>query len=67
MAGLRYGVLTAPLAWLGMYIAESLEKPALYGLVVGLLIAGAISSAVFYAWLHAVLNPRRRIQTGTGG
>jgi len=53
MAVLRYVVLTAPLAWGGMVLAERVGKPPLYGLLVGLLIAAALSSIAFYAWLRA--------------
>ena len=55
MAALRYIVLTAPLSWLGIQAAQALGFPGLYGLVVGLLLAGLISSSTFLLWLRAAL------------
>ena len=55
MALVRYVLLTAPLAWLGMILAAELGQPALYGLLVGTLAAGALSSAAFYVWLRSTL------------
>jgi putative MATE family efflux protein len=55
VAALRYVVLTAPLAWLGMRTSAWLEQPALYGLLVGLLTAAAIASATFWVWLRSAL------------
>jgi uncharacterized protein (DUF2062 family) len=57
MALVRYIVLTGPLAWLGMLAAESLGQPALYGLIVGSLAAGAASSLGLYFWLRSALSP----------
>ncbi len=62
MALLRYVALTGPLAWLGLSAARQLGYAPLYGLIAGTLLAGAISSAVFYVWLRAEiprLDPRR--------
>ncbi len=56
MAVLRYVVLTVPLALLGVIAARGLGQPELYGLLVGTLAAGAISSAVFWAWLDRALT-----------
>jgi Na+-driven multidrug efflux pump len=56
MAVLRYGVLMLPLALLGMERAESLGYSAIDGLVVGLLIASGLSSAIFYGWLRRTLG-----------
>ena len=56
MAVFRYLVLTWPLAWGGLRLAEQLGHPEIYGLVVGLLIAAAVSSLVFYLWLRAALE-----------
>jgi Na+-driven multidrug efflux pump len=55
MAAWRYLVLTAPSAWGGMAAARALGQQPLYGLIVGLLVAAAISSVVFYVWLRAAL------------
>lgn len=55
MAVFRYLVLTVPLAWLGARIASAIDMPELYGLLVGLLVSGAIASVVFVAWLRAAL------------
>jgi Na+-driven multidrug efflux pump len=60
MATLRYGVLMLPLAWLGMYEAELLGYPAIDGLVVALLLASALSSAIFYVWMRRALWPTAR-------
>jgi Na+-driven multidrug efflux pump len=56
MALIRYVVLTGPLAWLGMVAAQRLEQPPLFGLIVGTLAAGAVSSAGFYLWLRSALR-----------
>ena len=56
MAVLRYGVLMMPLAWLGMRAADRLGRAPIDGLVVGLLIASAISSLAFYGWLQRTLR-----------
>lgn len=58
MAVVRYLVLTAPLAWLGMEAAERAGYPDLYGLIVGLLLAGGLSSVAFWAWLRVELAER---------
>ena len=58
MALVRYIVLTGPLAWLGLVSAREMAQPPLYGLIVGMLLAGAISSAGFSVWLRAAL-PRQ--------
>jgi Na+-driven multidrug efflux pump len=55
MAILRYLVLTGPLAWLGLRAAASAGYPPLYGLMLGLLGAAAISSLAFYGWLRRAL------------
>ena len=56
MAGLRYLVLTVPLAWAGVALATRLGSEPLYGLIVGLLATAAISSTVFALWLRATLR-----------
>jgi len=56
MAVLRYVVLAAPGAWLGMKASRDLlGLPEFYGLVAGLLVVGAISSVGFALWLHRAL------------
>ena len=60
MALLRYVVLTGPLAWLGLLGAHGMAQPPLFGLIVGTLLAGAISSAGFYLWLRSALPPARQ-------
>jgi len=57
MALVRYIVLTGPLAWAGLLAAEALGQPALYGLIVGSLTAGAASSLGLYFWLRSALGP----------
>ena len=56
MAILRYLVLTGPLAWLGIWLASGLDRPALHGLVFGLIGAATLSSVVFYLWLRSTLS-----------
>jgi Na+-driven multidrug efflux pump len=56
MAILRYLVLTLPAAWLGMQTAEGLGRPAIQGMIVGMIVAGAISSAAFYVWVRVALQ-----------
>lgn len=58
MAALRYLVLTAPLAWAGVRIAPRLGWPPFHGLVLGLVVASAIASAVFTVWIGAALRGR---------
>ena len=59
MAGLRYVVLSAPLAWSGLHVAGAFDQAPLYGLILGLLVAGTVSSLVFYLWLLAGLTRLR--------
>lgn len=56
MALVRYALLTAPLGWIGLTFAASLGYPAMYGLIVGTLIAGAVTSAIFALWLRRALT-----------
>jgi hypothetical protein len=39
-----------------MSVARSFAQPELYGLIVGTLLAAAISSGVFWVWLHLALK-----------
>ena len=56
VALLRYLGLTAPLAWLGVATAGALHLPALYGAILGLMAATAISSTVLLRWMRSVLR-----------
>ncbi len=64
VATLRFAVFTVPAAWLGMWLAERMGYPALYGLVVGLLVISAVTSGAFYLWLRsALLALERRVDS----
>lgn len=56
MAAVRYLGLTAPAAWLGGVFALRAGAPAIYGIMVGLLAAAALSSVGFLGWLLAELR-----------
>ncbi len=56
MAVFRSVLLTLPLAVAGMIAAPSFGRPGYDGLLVGLLVASTISSAVFLAWLLRALD-----------
>jgi Na+-driven multidrug efflux pump len=58
IAVFRYLVLTIPFAWIGLQVSRSLDRPPLYGLMIGLLAAAAIASGVFYLWLRRSLPKR---------
>jgi Na+-driven multidrug efflux pump len=60
MACLRYLVLTAPSALLGMAAARHLDQPPLYGLIVGLIAASGISSVIFFVWMRRTLGELER-------
>jgi Na+-driven multidrug efflux pump len=64
MAGLRYLILTPLLAWIGLEAAEAWNQPGLYGLAIGLLVAAAVTSAVFSLWLHRALQVKAREHGG---
>jgi Na+-driven multidrug efflux pump len=55
MAVLRYVVLALPACWLGMRAASAAGFAPIQGLVVGLLVAGAATSAAFLLWLGSTL------------
>lgn len=55
MAAFRYLVLTVPFAVGGAYLARELDRPPLYGMIAGLLVVAAISSAIFYAWTRRAI------------
>ena len=59
MAVVRYVVLTVPTALVAMRVARSMGQPELYGLLVGLIAVGAVSSTIFMAWLRAALPTAR--------
>ncbi len=61
MAALRYGALMLPLAWVGMNQAELRGFPAIDGLVVALLAASGLSSAIFYWWMQRALRGAERV------
>src|SRR2546422_8774225 len=48
MAVFRYTVLTIPFAFAGMKAAHALGRPPLYGLLIGLIGASRLASAVFF-------------------
>jgi putative MATE family efflux protein len=56
MSVLRYAVLAAPAAWLGLRWAPSLGVPGIVGVIFGLTAATALSSAVFLLWTGQALN-----------
>jgi Na+-driven multidrug efflux pump len=60
MAVLRFVLLTAPAAWLGMRIAEGMGRPGIHGLVVGLLVVSASTAALFHLWLRGALSAQER-------
>ena len=64
VAALRYLVLTAPAAWLGLGAARAAGIPGLHGLVAGLLLAGAVASAAFLLWIRAALRAEGRSPIG---
>src|SRR5213593_3847475 len=56
MSVLRYAVLRVPCAFAGMRAAHALGKPALYGLLAGLIVASGIASIVFFTWMRRFLT-----------
>lgn len=60
MASIRYLVITLPTAWAGVRLATAMGEPQLYGLILGLLVVGSISSAAFLLWLHLALRAKER-------
>ncbi len=55
MATARYVILTAPLALIGMGVARRISQPEIYGLIAGTILASALASITFYAWLAATI------------
>ncbi len=60
MALARYVGLTAPSGLAGLWAAGSLGRPALYGLLAGLIAATTLASAVFQVWLSSALADLQR-------
>jgi len=60
VAVIRYLVLTAPCGLLGMLGAEYLGVPALFGLLVGLIVASGLTSAIFSIWYGKTLREVER-------
>jgi len=56
MAVFRYVVLMVPMALLGMEVATRIGAPELVGIVVGLIVASALASAVFLVWMRRALG-----------
>jgi Na+-driven multidrug efflux pump len=55
IAILRYVVLTVPMAMAGAWVARVAGAPAFLGMIVGLIGATAVASAVFLMWIRAAL------------
>jgi putative MATE family efflux protein len=60
MSALRYLVLAAPAAWAGLIAAPALGVPEVVGLVIGLALASAASSAGFLLWTRRALAGAER-------
>jgi Na+-driven multidrug efflux pump len=56
MSVLRYLVLATPAAWLGLKAAPMLGVSEILGVILGLMVATAISSTVFLLWTRRTLN-----------
>jgi putative MATE family efflux protein len=55
VASIRVLLLSAPFAWGGMQVAESLGKPPIYGLIIGLQLVMVLTATIFFKWLHREL------------
>jgi Na+-driven multidrug efflux pump len=66
MAAFRYLVLTGPLAWAGLVLARRSGLPPLYGMIIGLLVTAAVTSAVFFAWVRAALRQEAGVVSTRG-
>jgi Na+-driven multidrug efflux pump len=60
VAIIRYLILTAPCGLLGMLGAGRLGIPALFGLLVGLIVASALTSGIFMIWYGRTLQEVER-------
>ena len=58
MAIVRYLVLSIPLAWSGLHLAERAGHSGLTGLLIGMIAAAAITSFLFGAWTRSALRKR---------
>jgi len=56
MAGLRYGILAAPFAFGGARLAERLGGSGFHGMLLGLIAATGLVSAIFLVWMQATLR-----------
>ncbi len=54
-AAIRYLGLTVPLAGAGVWLARSADAPGMYGLLLGVLAAAALTSVFFWIWLRSAL------------
>ena len=52
----RYLVMTLPMAWIGIKLAESSGFHPIYGLVVGVMAAALFSSAMISVWLGKTIR-----------
>lgn len=56
MAILRYVLLAGPAAWIGLRAGAAFGVPGLYGLLVGLVAAAALTSLLFAGWTQRALG-----------
>jgi Na+-driven multidrug efflux pump len=56
MAIVRYLLLTAPFCLAGMQAARAFSWPPLFGLLTGLILATALASGIFLAWMGRALR-----------
>jgi Na+-driven multidrug efflux pump len=64
VAVIRYLILTAPCGLLGMLGADALLVPPLFGLLVGLIVASGLTSAIFTIWYGRTLQEVERTVQG---
>ena len=64
VAIIRYLILTAPCGLFGMLGAGRLGIPALFGLLLGLIVASALSSGIFMIWYRRTLQEVERALRG---
>jgi Na+-driven multidrug efflux pump len=65
IAILRYVVLTGPVAWLSVRLAQRSGAPSLHGLVWGVIVVTALVSIVFVAWMQRALRGAERALPAT--
>jgi Na+-driven multidrug efflux pump len=53
---LRYVVMTAPCGLAGIWGARYLQAPALFGLLVGLIVASGVASGIFLVWYRRAFS-----------